>query len=58
MESVVDPLSTTCNADKFGIFYQALPTKVMELIAKRCFGGKSKNYVSSFYFILNLQVSF
>ena len=57
MESVVDTLSTTSNADKFGIFYQAFPTKVMELIAKRCLGGKSKNYVSSFYFILNLQVS-
>ena len=32
------------NADEFGLFYQALPTKAIELKVKKCIGGKSKNY--------------
>ena len=42
------------NADEFGLFYQALPTKTMELTVKKCVGGKSKNYVISCYYLLNL----
>ena len=29
------------NADKFGLFYQALPTRTMELKGEKCTGGKN-----------------
>ena len=43
------------NADEFGLFYQALPTKTMELKGEKCTGGK-KRFISCF--LLSLQLLF
>ena len=33
-------LEDICNADEFGLFYQALPSKSIHLKSERCSGGK------------------
>ena len=43
------------NADEFGLFYQALPTKTMELKGETCTGGKN-GFISCF--LLSLQLLF
>ena len=43
------------NADEFGLFYQALPTKTMELKGEQCTGGKNR-FISCF--LLSLQLLF
>ena len=43
------------NADEFGLFYQALPTKTMELKGEKCTGGKN-GFIS--FFLLSLQLLF
>ena len=42
------------NADEFGLFYQALPTKTVELKGEKCTGGKN-GFHSCF---LSLQLLF
>ena len=41
------------NADEFGLFYQALPTKTMELKGEKCTGGKNR-FISCFLLSLPL----
>ena len=43
------------NADEFGLSYQALPTKTMELKGEKCTGGKN-GFISCF--LLSLQLLF
>ena len=43
------------NANEFGLFYQVLPTKTMELKGEKCTGGKN-GFIS--YFLLSLQLLF
>ena len=43
------------NADEFGLFYQALPTKTMELKGEKCTGGKNR---FTLCFLLSLQLLF
>ena len=46
------------NVDEFGLLYQALPSKKMELRRKKCVGGNNKGYFISCSFLLILQVHF
>ena len=43
------------NADEFGLFYQALPTKTMELKGEKCTGGKNRFILC---LLLSLQLLF
>ena len=45
------------NADEFGLFYQALPTKTVELKGEKCTGGKIYFVFSPVFTTSSLRIS-